>query len=174
MAFTFTDFKKAVRAMFGYGQTNVSGDGGGDLKDHAARLVSRVAGPVPLPLNATGTNLLDAFPIFCAENECDVRSIRVTIEAALTTTATDYTIYTVHKRKSPSWSLTESVATLNFGQTSLWTVNKAGMSKAFTLATTQSVIDMDPGDTLTVKATLAATNLIGRPAIAFTTEYEEK
>lgn len=173
MAFTYTDFKKALRSKFGFGQTNVSGDGGGDVVDHSARLHSKIV-TTQFPLNATATNLLDYSPIFIAEEECDVRSIRIAIEAALTLTVTDYVILTVLKKKSPTWSVTESVATLHLNRTSVWTTNIAGMSKAFTLATTAAAIDMDPGDTLGLKATLAATNLTGRPATAVTVVAEEK
>lgn len=173
MAYTYTDFKNGIKSLFGYGQTNVSGDGGGDVKDHNARLHSKIV-VTQFPLNATATNLIDMSPIFIAEEECDVRSIRCAIEAALTLSATDYVKFIVLKKKSPTWSVTESVATLNFGQTSAWSTNIAGMSKAFTLATTASVIDMDPGDTLCMKITLNGANAIGRPATAITVVAEEK
>lgn len=175
MAFTYTDFKLRLRSLFGSGQTNVSGDGGGDLKDHTTRLHSKIV-TTQFPINATATNLLDYSVIFIAEEECDVRSIRIASESAVTTTATDYVTMTVLKRKSPTFSVTEAVATFQFGRTSLYTVNLAGTSKSFTVATTASVIDMDPGDTLGLMAKLVApaVNAIGRPASTITVVVEEK
>lgn len=175
MAFTYSDFKAALRARFGYGQTNVTGDGGGNVKDHAARVSQRYV-MTQFPTNATATNLLDNSIIFIAEEECNVVSIRCAAESAVTTSATDWVRFTVLKRKSPSFSVTEAVATFDFGKTSLYTVNLAGTSKSFTIGTTDASIDMDPGDTLGLKASLVApaANAIGRPALGILVAVEEK
>lgn len=173
MAYTYTDLKKHLRAMFGHGQSNVSGDGGGTVVDHAGRLSRR---PVQTRFNGTAsaTSLFNMVPIYVAQEESDVHSIRIAISAALTLTATDYVNLTVLKRKSATWSVTESVATLAFGKTSTWSTNIAGMSKAFTLATTAAAIDMDPGDTLCLNGTLQGANAIGMPECIVSVEYEEK
>jgi hypothetical protein len=175
MAFTYTDFKVALRDMFGWAQTVVSTDAGGNVKDHAGRVSQRYI-MTQFPTNATATNLLDNSIIFIAEEECDVVSIRCAAESAVTTSASDYVTFTVLKRKSPTFSVTEAVATFQFGRTSLYTVNLAGTSKSFTIATTSSVIDMDPGDTLGLMAKLVApaVNAIGRPALGIMVAVEEK
>ncbi len=175
MAFTYTEFKVALRDFFGMSQTVVSGDSGGDVKDHCGRLSQRYV-TTQFPLNATATNLLDNSIIFIAEEECDVKSIRIASESAVTTTASDFVTLTVLKRKSPTFSVTEAVATFQFGKTSLYTVNLAGTSKSFTLATTATVVDMDPGDTLGLMAKLLspAVNAIGRPASTIVVAVEEK
>ncbi len=150
MAFTYTDFKKATRALMGRGQTNVSGDGGGDVKDHNARLHSKIV----TADYTTAATLSVAIPValspkvlFIAEEECNVVALRVSAAGSLTISNTDSLLLTVIKRKAPTFSVTESVATCTIGQTASWT-NKPGFSKAATIATTASVIDMDPGDTL--------------------------
>lgn len=153
MAFSFTTFKKNFRAQFGFGQTNVSGDGGGDVKDHSARVFSRIIRAAEFPATATVTQPLVVTPkvLFVAEEECDVRAIRVSAAGSLTVSNTDHVLLTVIKRKSPTFSVTEAVATAQIGRTTgaiTW-VNKPGFSGAATIATTNSVIDMDPGDTLT-------------------------
>lgn len=149
MAFSFTTFKKNFRAMLGWGQTNVSGDGGGDVVDHTVRMFSRIVRAAEFPATVTVTQPLVVTPkvLFIAEEECNVKAIRVSAAGSLTISNTDHVLLTVIKRKATSFSLTESVATVTIGQTASWT-NKPGFSKAATIATTNSVIDMDPGDTL--------------------------
>lgn len=151
MAFTFTDFKKAMRAQWGRGQTNVSGDGGGDVKDHTDRLVSRIVRAEYPATNSLTDAIYSAAErtkvLFTAEEECDVVAIRVAAAGSLTVSVTDHVLLTVIKRKATTFSVTESVATCTVGATSTWTL-KPGFSRAATIATTASVIDMDPGDSL--------------------------
>ena len=153
MAFTFTDFKNAIRARFGYAQTIRSGDGGGNVLDHVDRLVQRTFKAAEFPATATVTQPLVVREkvLFTAEEECDVVSIRVSAAGSLTISITDHVLLTVIKRKATTFSVTESVATAELGRTSggsiSWT-NKPGFSGAATIATTNSVIDMDPGDSL--------------------------
>lgn len=151
MAYTFTDFKKDIRARFGRGQTNVSGDGGGDVKDHTDRLVSRIVRTEYPSTNSLTDAVYSAAErtkvLFTAEEECDVVAIRVAAAGSLTVSVTDHVLLTVIKRKATTFSVTESVATCTIGATSTWT-NKPGFSRAATIATTASVIDMDPGDAL--------------------------
>jgi hypothetical protein len=173
MAFTYSDFKKSLRGLFGAKQTRSSGDGGGDVLDHTARLSQRYV-TTRFASNATATNTWANSAVFVAQEECDVVGLRIVIDAALTTTATDYVVLNVVKRKATSFSLTENVATLNLGQTSAWTVNSIGTSKAFTLATTASVIDMDAGDSLCINAALAGANVTGNPACLIQVAVEEK
>ena len=175
MAFTYADFKAAFRARFGQGQTDVSGDSGGDVKDHTGRVSQRYV-MTQFPTNVTATNLLDNSVIFIAEETCEIKSIRCAAESAVTTSATDWVRFTVLKRTSPTFSVTEAVATLDFGKTSLYTVNLAGTSKAFTIGTTNTVISMATGDTLGLKASLVApaVNAIGRPALGILVAVEEK
>jgi hypothetical protein len=71
----------------------------------------------------------------------------VSAAGSLTVSATDYLILRLIKRKATTFSVTEQIGTVNVGQTSTWT-NKPGFSKAGTVATTASVVDMDPGDSI--------------------------
>ncbi len=153
MAFTYTDFKKSLRTLFGRGQTIVSGDGGGDNKDHVDRLVSRIVRAVEFPATATVTQPFVVTPKvgFVAEEECDIVAIRVSAAGSLTVSNTDHVLLTCIKRKATTFSATESVGTVALGRTTgtpTWT-NKVGFSASMTIATTNSVIDMDPGDSLT-------------------------
>lgn len=175
MAYTFTQFKNGLRALFGAAQTNVSGDGGGDVVDHVDRLCERQVGPFEVAAAAaSGTSTYAMLAAVVVENECDLKSVRIVVDAALTLTATDYIILNLIKKKSATWSATENIGTLNLGQTSAWSPNIAGRSKTFTLATTTSVLDLDPGDTISINGTLAATNLLGAPASRFFFNFEEK
>lgn len=175
MAFTFTDLKNSIRALFGENQTRTSGDGGGDVSGHVSRLAQRY---VPCRASAaavaSGTSSYAMLPIFVAEEECNVVGARMVIDSALTLTVTDYIVMSLIKKKSPTFSATQAVATLNVGQTSAWTVNVAGTSKAFTMASTESVIDMDAGDTLSLNGTLNGANAIGVPANFVHVAVEEK
>ena len=154
MAFTYSDLKKALRGLFGEHQTRISGDGGGDVKDHTARLSQRYFKGAEFPATVTVTQPLVVTPkvLFTAQEECNVVGIRVSAAGSLTISNTDHVLLTVLKRKATSFSLTESVATAEIGRsaggTITW-VNKPGFSGAATIATTASVIDMDPGDSLT-------------------------
>jgi len=152
MAYTFSDLKKSLKGLFGEHRSVLSGDGGGAVDDHVARLAQRYV-EVTFPATATVTQPLVVTPkvLFIAEEECDVRRIRVSAAGSLTISNTDHVLLTVIKRKATSFSLTESVATAEIGRsaggTITW-VNKPGFSGAATLATTASVIDMDAGDVL--------------------------
>lgn len=176
MAFTYSDFKKALRALWGEHQTRLSGDGGGDVKDHAARLSQRyVTGPNIASAAASGTSSIAGnIPVFTAAEECDVKAIYVTQTSAATLTATDYINLNVIKRKATSFSLTEQVATFKLNQTDSLSPNVLGASHAMTIATTASVIDMDAGDTLFLDAKLNGTNLTGIPGFQVTVVVEEK
>jgi hypothetical protein len=175
MAFTYTDFKKSLKGIFGAKRSVVSGDGGGDVDDHCARLHERIQGPfVVAAAAASGTSSFAMVPAFVAENECDLKTVRVVIDAACTLTVTDHIVLNLIKKKSATWSATENLGTLLLNRTATWGTNVAGMSKAFTLATTTSVLDLDPGDTICINGTLAGANATGCPKCSFYFNVEEK
>lgn len=175
MAFTYTEFKEALRDYFGMRQTVVSGDGGGDVKDHCGRLSQRYIKAAEFPATVTVTQPAVVTPkvLFIAEEECDVKSIRISAAGSLTISNTDHVRLTVIKRKSPTFSVTESVAVIAIGQTATWT-NKTGFSLNPAIATTSGVIDMDPGDTLTGALTKPGSVVALQSAVTVMLAVEEK
>jgi hypothetical protein len=154
MAFTFADFKRSLKGIFGAKRSVLSGDGGGDLDDHIARVFQRTVRGAEFPATATVTQALVVTPkvLFRAEEECKVVRVSASAAGSLTISNTDHVRLTIIKRTAVgSYSLTESVGTLEIGRSAGGTVtwvNKPGFSGNATLATTTSVIDMDPGDVL--------------------------
>lgn len=177
MAFTFSDLKDHLKGLFGEKQTRSSGDGGGDVTDHINRLSQRYATyHVPIqpaankPSYAQTASLSKTQPMseqvcFVAEEECNVKSIRVAFGRALTTHASDYLTFVFLKRKSTTFSVTQSVATMAGTVANLGATVPIHSSKAATIASTESVIDMDAGDVLTVQVTKT---LLGQSTPPFT------
>lgn len=157
MAFGFTSLLNALKAQFGENNQRIaSGADVGDVSDHVNRLAQKPASYDIDSAQTTQTQPITARVCFVADEEADVVSIQVVCQASVTVSNTDRFLLTFLKRKSPTWSVTESIGTITSqsgGAAGTWINNGAHKVNNVLLATTTTVLDLDPGDVITVAKT---------------------
>jgi hypothetical protein len=177
MAFGFTSLLNALKAQFGENNIRtVAGDNVGDVSDHVNRLAQTHFDYRIDSSQATNTQPLTAQVCFIADEECDLIGIQVSSGISVTTSNTDRFNLLFHKRKASTWSATEAVASLTSqsgGAAGTWINNGAHKVNNALLATTTTVLDLDPGDVITVSATKTGLGALV-PEVRFKTTVREK